>query len=89
MLFGFLEELRAVLIEELWPHLRPLETDYGRSKDVRDLEIGHILYQVRGVRLPRDTYALLRALKDMRDALAHLEPVPADLLFKPEVLAQC
>lgn len=50
--------------------------------DIRDLEIGHIqhlLYQVAR-RPDRDVMDLVRALKKIRNALSHLEPVGAEIV---------
>lgn len=50
--------------------------------DIRDLEIGHIqhlLYQAAR-RPDRDVMDLVRALKKIRNALSHLEPVGAEIV---------
>jgi hypothetical protein len=81
VLFPFIEERRLDLLDELKRHLTvPFQTCFGTITDMRDLELGHMLYQVRGVRLPQRTARQLRCLKDCRDCLAHMEPVSSDLL---------
>jgi hypothetical protein len=89
VLFGFLEQQRARLIEELRPWLKPMTSSYGQRREVRDLEFGHLHFQVNGTRAPREARLRVERLKDMRDALAHLEPVGEAALFSPEVLALC
>ena len=87
VLFPFIEEQRVRLLSELSSHLRlPMETDFGVLKDPLDLEIGHIFHQVRRVGLRKETRELLRLLKDMRHALAHLRPVAFSALSAKEVI---
>jgi hypothetical protein len=86
VLFPFIESQRVKLLDELRTVLRvPFDTLFGRMDDVHDLEIQHILYQARG-RVPRKVVAFLECLRDMRHALAHLEPVNDSLLRSPELL---
>jgi hypothetical protein len=87
VLYPFLEEQRLRLLPRLRPYLRlPLETTYGTVDDVHELELGQLVYFLRGRNLPRDVWRLLTLLTDMRHALAHVRPVPVEYLFVEELL---
>jgi hypothetical protein len=87
VLFPFIEEQRLRLLNELRRYLSvPLETPLGRITDLRDLELGHLISQLQGARVPGESWRLLRCLKGMRDSLAHLEPVRSGVLLSAEVL---
>jgi hypothetical protein len=87
VLYPFLEERRLHLLPRLRPYLRlPVETTYGPVEDVYDLELGQLVHFLRGRNLPRELWRLLNVLTDMRHALAHLRPVPAEYLFVDELL---
>jgi hypothetical protein len=84
VLFPELEERRRGLIRahlvRLWV---PFHTHDGRTiTDVRDLELGHILFQLRsrGVALDSAYMSGIQALVDVRNILAHFDAVPATLL---------
>jgi hypothetical protein len=87
VLYPFLEEQRLRLVTQVRPYLRlPVETPYGTVKDATDLELGQLVHYLRGRRVPQPLWRVLAQLKDMRHALAHLQPVPADCLFAEEIL---
>lgn len=87
LLFPFIEEYRVRLIEQLGTRLRvPWSTPRGEVRDRRDLEVAHLLAQARTIRGVERYVPLLEHLRVMRNALAHLEPVPPDVLAAPEVL---
>lgn len=80
VLFPFLEEERNRCLREYGSLLRvPHDTGHGAViRDRRDLEIGHIHHQLRraGVKeLDR-----LRLLREVRNALAHHEPLAPEML---------
>lgn len=77
VLFPALEELRLALLPRFAGYLRvPVQTPSGTVSEVEDLEIGQIAHQLHSVRgLDHKTRDLVILLKDMRHALAHLEPV--------------
>lgn len=78
VLFPFIEEQRVRLLEQLRPFLDvPLTTPFGTITDIHDLEIGHIYYQVKNLPKPHKTEPLLKSLKNIRDTIAHLEPISA------------
>ena len=70
-----------------YPLTVPFETQFGVITDVRDLEIPHILAQARRAGIPRHVRSLISHLRDMRHALAHLEPVKPQDLFSQEVFS--
>jgi hypothetical protein len=85
ILYPLIEQKRQQLIQELSSSLQlPHVTQYGESiKDPLDLEIGHIYAQLQNnwshyLGRYRRQIALLR---DIRNALAHLEPVEKELLM--------
>jgi hypothetical protein len=87
VLYPFVEEQRLRLVPQVRPFLRlPVETSYGPVEDAADLELGQLVYFLRGRKVPPPLWRVLTRLKDMRHALAHLEPVPAECLFAEEVL---
>lgn len=85
VLLPYVEERRRELLERLDGQLQgPFHFDGGLVvDDQRDLEIGQIAYQLalRGRKVPR----LVHVLKQIRNSLAHLEVVSADLLEQSEV----
>lgn len=87
VLYPFIEEQRLKIIPQIRSYLRfPLETTYGRVDDAEDLEVGQLLYFLRGKRVPPRLWRLLNLLTDMRHALAHLEPVSFRSLLADEVV---
>ncbi|HEC86132.1 MAG: hypothetical protein DRR08_13965 [Candidatus Parabeggiatoa sp. nov. 2] len=81
VLFPFIEEQRVRLLEELEAFLEvPLETPFGTITDIHDLEIGHIYYQVQNSQKSHKAKPLLKSLKNIRDTIAHLEPINATQL---------
>jgi hypothetical protein len=87
VLYPFIEEQRVKIIPQVRGYLRfPVDTTYGRVDDPEDLEVGHLLYFLRGKRIQPRMWRLLSVLTEMRHALAHLEPVPLRSLFADEVL---
>ncbi|EYF08675.1 Hypothetical protein CAP_2536 [Chondromyces apiculatus DSM 436] len=85
-MFPFVEEQRVELIARFRSFLRvPHETPFGTITDIRDFELGHLLYQVRKRNIDEPTRRLLGTLTDIRHRLAHLESVPYELLASPEL----
>jgi hypothetical protein len=86
VLLPYVEGRRRELLEGLGGQLTgPFHFDSGLVvSDIRDLEIGQIEYQLTasGRRVPR----VVRLLKEIRNRLAHLEVVGADLLDPSELL---
>jgi hypothetical protein len=84
-MFPLMEEYRQSLVQKLRRHLRvPFETDFGgRVTDPGDLELGHVAHQVRRFSLPLAPAdrAKLKEWVDARNALAHLEAVPAEAVI--------
>jgi hypothetical protein len=88
--FPIVEEGRRAVIERLNGSIKlPIETPFGRIEDPRDLEIGQIDRQItwNDVRADHATRRLVRCLKRIRDALAHLEPLAPETLLVDDVLA--
>lgn len=85
VLYPFIEEQRVRLVPEVGGFLRfPLETTYGPVDRAIDLEIGQLVYFLRGHRLPDLTWRQLLVLCNMRHSLAHLRPVEFRDLMSPE-----
>lgn len=75
ILFPFLEQERISLLNRLKPLLRiPFSTKFGEVNDIWELELMHILQQVKQ-RVKSDLRQRLQNLVDMRNALAHLDLV--------------
>lgn len=86
-LYPFIEEQRAKLIPLVQGYIRlPVETTYGMVDNADDLELGQLLYFLRGKKVPPRLWRLLMLLTEMRHALAHLEPVPLRSLLADEIL---
>lgn len=86
VLYPFIEEQRVKIIPQVRGYLRfPVDTTYGRVDDPEDLEVGQLLYFLRGKRIQPRLWRLLNVLTEMRHALAHLEPVPLRCLLADEV----
>lgn len=88
VLFPFVEESRQRIVAELASVLQiPFTTDRGETiEDLRDLEIGHIERQLGGLRhVAKERLLQIRWLKQVRNALSHLEIVPADVIRAPEL----
>ena len=87
VLYPFIEEQRGKIVPQVRSYVRlPVETTYGRVDDPEDLEVGQLLYFLRGKKIEARLWRLLSILTEMRHALAHLEPVPLRSLFADEVL---
>lgn len=89
VLFPFVEESRQRIVEELASVLQvPFTTDRGDViENLRDLEIGHIEWQLGGLRhVGAERMRAVKKLKLVRNALSHLEIVRVDLLRAPELL---
>lgn len=89
VLFPFLEEQRRAWLRTYDDHLHvPFTLPNGyRVTDRRDLELAHMLWQLRdkGVTLEPPRAGALRSLVEMRNLLAHFSHVPADLLLDPDL----
>jgi hypothetical protein len=87
VLYPFIEEKRVNIVPQVRSYLRfPVETTYGSVDNAEDLEVGQLLYFLRGKQVPPRLWRLLRLLTDMRHSLAHLEPVPIRALLAEEFL---
>lgn len=79
ILFPWLERARIELLGEIEPLLcLPFNTGFGEITDKYELEIGHIFFQVKN-RVDRELRRHMGILMEIRNALAHLEPVSASL----------
>lgn len=85
----FIEERRQEIIERLSKVLKvPFKTSFGEIiKDLRDLEIGHIEYQLSQTDkiINPELRRLIKQLKEMRNSLSHLEPIKQDILISREI----
>jgi hypothetical protein len=84
-LYPFIEEQRVRLAPEVDRLIRfPVQTTFGTVDRALDLEIGQLVYFLRGRRVPNQTWDQLITLRNMRHHLAHLRPVPHRDLLSPE-----
>lgn len=85
----FVEERRQEIIERISQVLKvPFRTSFGEViKDLRDLEIGHIEYQLSQTDkiVNSDIRRLVKQLKEMRNSLSHLEPINQEILVCREI----
>jgi hypothetical protein len=80
-LFPFIEEQRIALANVVEPFLPlPVDTSDGRADHAIDLEVGQMLYHLRGRRVPPSIWDAISCLRDMRNDLAHVRPVAPELL---------
>lgn len=88
-LLPFVEQRRHDILRLLAGFLKvPFTTRFGEViKDVRDLEIGHIEYQIgENCRLVKsDVRNIVRHLREIRNALSHLETISPELLLSREI----
>lgn len=81
VLMPLLEEARSRVIQrfglQLKPHLRKLDRPIDK---LGQLEIGQILFLARKARLPIKEIRAIEQLANMRNCLAHLRPISADLI---------
>jgi hypothetical protein len=85
----FVEERRREILERLAGILTiPFQTRFGEEiKDLCDLEIGHIEYQINdiGTVVNTDIRQLVRKLREIRNALSHLQSISPELLLCREI----
>jgi hypothetical protein len=83
VLLPFIEEKRRGFLEKHGKCLKvPFCTAFGTITDMHDLEIGHIDYQLAASRpaIDGEVRGLVARLREIRNALSHLDPVPVGLL---------
>lgn len=86
VLFPTLEEVRVDLIERYRAGLRKHISALERPVDSPDeLDIGQIYYLAQKFRMSANDHRLVRRVWEMRNRLAHLEPVDAKTLSDPVV----
>lgn len=74
-LFLHVEERRLGLARQLRRHLHvPYIIDRDTINDIEELEISHIVAQLRGKKVPSSLLQELEGLRDIRNNLAHLKP---------------
>ncbi|QDT70351.1 hypothetical protein MalM25_32990 [Planctomycetes bacterium MalM25] len=82
VLFPYLEKRRLALLEIVGPQLRlPVETPAGVVTDPLDLELGPLVYHLKGRGVPRGVWNELVTLRNVRHLLAHVEVVPVDTVL--------
>ncbi|MCE7981186.1 MAG: hypothetical protein DYG89_08355 [Caldilinea sp. CFX5] len=84
IVFPYLEEQRRRLLTEIGKQLRvPFETEYGMVTHLHELEIGHIANQLNtmlSARIPPEIRRKATRLKEIRNKLAHLEILSAEMV---------
>jgi hypothetical protein len=88
ILFPFVEKKRHEILDQLNEVLQiPFKTRFGDViEDLQDLEIGHIESQIltNNIGINPKLWNKIQILRQIRNALAHSEPVPIDLLCSEE-----
>lgn len=89
VMLPFVEEKRQEILAQFAGILRvPITTRFGEIiNDLRDLEIGHIETQLanNGAIVDYTFLQLIRRLREIRNALAHLEPLSLELILCNEI----
>jgi hypothetical protein len=75
VVFPWLEERRIEIVWKLRDVLTPMESLFGYVERIEDLELAHVLRQVRQKRRGLEWEPRLNAMNRLRRSLAHLEPV--------------
>jgi hypothetical protein len=85
IILPFIEETRRQLLEQLGDILKvPFTTRFGEViTNLNDLEIGHIDSQINTgtITVRYETRQLVQRLREARNALSHLAPLPPQLLL--------
>ena len=90
VIFPFIEEKRAELVELLGPRLAlPVTTLAGEIDSAADLEIGQLRWCVRDLRLSSRTKSVLNRLVGIRHSLAHVIPLDYETLCGLDTLDRC
>jgi hypothetical protein len=83
VLLPYIEEKRHELLVKYKHHMKlPYETKFGVINNLYDLEIGHIEAQLCRNSVNTKIINMVSNLKDMRNALAHLETVDASKIAR-------
>jgi len=88
VLFPMIEEKRQDILAELKDQLRgPFQIQSATINDPNDLEIGHLwhLFLTKKVKPRTEMRLLVERLWEMRNSLAHLEPIRPELLLCEEM----
>ncbi len=92
IIFPYIEQQRIAILKKSKHIIKvPFQTDFKIIDNMYDLEISHIFYMVKNSHfsISTGTYNLLRCLCDMRNSIAHLEPISIENLNSKEVLKSC
>jgi hypothetical protein len=83
VIFPLIEERRQELIDILASILT-----HKQKSDLQDMEIGQIEFEIsaNGSKVPSEIHKLVRRLKQIRNSLAHLEPIAPESLLSSELL---
>lgn len=83
----WIEERRIKLLPRLNGHIQfPLQTDAGQVDRVQDLSIGQIAWAIRDSRVDPQTKRTIGRLREARNRLAHLQPLPAELALHQDLI---
>jgi len=83
VLFPHVEEARQDILPDIRRYLKPpFQTNCGEIRDISELEISQIWYFLlkSEARVNPELTRKVSELKDVRNRLAHLEPLPADMI---------
>jgi len=83
----WIEERRIELLPRLNGYIRfPLLTDAGQVDRIQDLGIGQIAWAVRDSRIDPSTKKTIGRLREARNRLAHLQPLPPELALHDDLI---
>jgi hypothetical protein len=87
VLYPLLEDLRLRFVDQFRQLLTiPYRTEYDTIREPEGLELAHLHQQLRP-QLPARRLVPLERCKFARNELAHLRPLPADILLDPDFAA--
>ena len=87
-LLPLIELHRRALIPKIRHRLKlPVQIDGEQINDALDLEIGSLAYMAGQIQIDSSIRAKIRKLRNVRNALAHLEVLDAKTALDPELLA--
>lgn len=87
--FPIIEEHRISFINKYKKYFSvPFETIYGTVNNHENLELGHILHQVKAKKIPitKAELSFIKELKNARDKLAHLQPISSSKLLRGSLI---
>lgn len=86
VILPLLEERRVALIQKHRRFIRlPIMTNFGPIESLEDVELGPLSWQLHTNGADHNAQRLARKLKDVRNRLSHLQPLPSDLALDSDL----